>query len=63
MLCIAQMTVLAGLAFSSAAWAFAAWTPCSNDSLRGMYGFLHGGIDSHGTPAVAVTQLSFDPTH
>jgi len=58
---IARMIVLASLALSSAAWAAAAWTPCSNASLSGTYGFLHSGIDSHGAPAVAVTQLTFDP--
>ncbi|MFZ0279418.1 MAG: hypothetical protein WA254_13385 [Candidatus Sulfotelmatobacter sp.] len=55
---IARMIVLASLALSSAAWA----ATCSNASLSGTYGFLHSGVDSHGAPAVAVTQLTFDPT-
>jgi len=55
---MARVIVLAGFALSSAAWA----TTCSNASLSGTYGFLHSGIDSHGAPAVAVTQLTFDPT-
>ena len=55
---IAQMIVLASLALSSAAWA-----NCSNASLSGTYGFLHGGTASDGTPtAAAVSQLTFDPT-
>ena len=56
--CIARMIVLAGFALSSASWA----ATCSDASLNGTYGFLHVGIDSHGAPAVAVTQLTFDPT-
>lgn len=37
-------------------------TTCSNDSLRGTYGFLHDSTDSNGTPAsAAVTQITFDP--
>jgi len=59
---IARMIVLASFALSSAAWAAAAWTPCSNASLSGTYGFLHAGVDAHGAAAVAVTQLTFDPT-
>ncbi len=55
---IARMIVLASLALSSAAWA----VTCSNASLSGTYGFLHSGVDSDGAPAVAVTQLTFDPT-
>ena len=37
--CIARMIVLASFALSSAAWA----ATCSNASLSGTYGFLHGG--------------------
>src|SRR5580693_2814758 len=55
---IARMIVLAAFALSSAAWA----ATCSNASLSGTYGFLHAGIDSHGAPAAAVTQLTFDST-
>ena len=58
MLRIARMIVLATFALSSAAWA----ATCSNASLSGTYGFLHAGIDSHGAPAAAVTQLTFDST-
>ena len=56
---IPRMIVLASLALSSAAWAGAT---CSNASLSGTYGFLHAGVDAHGAAAVAVTQLTFDPT-
>ncbi len=55
---IARMIVLATFALSSAAWA----ATCSNASLSGTYGFLHAGTDSHGAPAAAVSQLTFDPT-
>jgi hypothetical protein len=55
---IARVIILASFALSSAAWA----ATCSNDSLSGTYGFLHAGVDSHGAPAAAVTQLTFDPT-
>ena len=55
---IARMIVLASFALSSAAWA----APCSNASLSGTYGFLHGGRDAHGDPASAVTQVTFDST-
>ena len=43
---IASMIVLASLALSSAAWA----ATCSNASLSGTYGFLHGGTDAAGAP-------------
>ena len=55
---IARMIVLASFALSSAAWA----ATCSNASLSGTYGFLHGGVDAHGAPAAAVTQVTFDST-
>jgi hypothetical protein len=55
---IARMIVLASFALSSAAWA----ATCSNASLSGTYGFLHGGVDAHGAPSAAVTQLTFDST-
>ena len=56
---IARMIVVASFALSSAAWA----ATCSNASLRGTYGFLHGGTDSNGTPATAaVSQVTFDST-
>ncbi len=55
---IARMIVLASLALSSAAWA-----TCSNESLSGTYGFLHGTTDSNGTPdSAAVSQVTFDST-
>ncbi len=55
---IASMIVLAPFAFSSAAWA-----TCSNKSLSGTYGFLHGTTDSNGTPdSAAVSQVTFDST-
>jgi hypothetical protein len=55
---IARMIVLASLALSSAAWA----ATCSNASLSGTYGFLHGGTAMDGTPTTAVSQLTFDST-
>ena len=55
---IVQMIVLASFALSSVAWA-----DCSNASLSGTYGFLHGGTASDGTPtSAAVSQLTFDST-
>ena len=55
---IALTIVLASFALSSAAWA-----TCSNASLSGTYGFLHGNTDSNGTPtSAAVSQLTFDAT-
>jgi hypothetical protein len=59
---IALTIVLASFALSSAAWATPARTPCSNASLSGTYGFVHAGTDSHGAPAAAVTQVTFDST-
>ena len=53
---IARMIVLASFALSSAAWA-----TCSNASLNGTYGFLHGGT-SNGTPIAGLSQLTFDST-
>jgi hypothetical protein len=56
---IASMIILVTFVFSSAAWA----ATCSNASLSGTYGFLHGGTNSNGTPATAaVTQVTFDST-
>jgi hypothetical protein len=56
---IASMIVLATFAFSSAAWA----ATCSNASLSGTYGFLHGGTNNNGTPATAAVSLvTFDST-
>jgi hypothetical protein len=52
---IARMFVLASFALSSAAWA----ATCSNASLSGTYGFLHGGNNS-GTPVIALSQATFD---
>ena len=57
---IALTIVLTSYALSSAAWAAGSNAPCSNASLSGTYGFLHSGVDSHGAPAAAVTQLTFD---
>lgn len=55
---IALTIVLASFALSSAARA-----TCSNASLRGTYGFLHGGVDGNGVPnSAAVSQLTFDST-
>ena len=59
---IAPMIVLASLSLSSAAWAAGSDANCSNASLSATYGFLHGGTDSHGAPAAAVTQATFDST-
>jgi hypothetical protein len=54
---LAGVIALASLALSSAAGA-----ACSNDSLRGTYGFQHDGTDSTGAPATAaITQITFDP--
>ena len=56
---IALTIVLASFALSSGAWA----ATCSNASLSGTYGFLHGGTDASGTPtSAAVTQITFDST-
>ena len=45
-----RMTIiLASLALSSAARA----ATCSEASLKGTYGFLHGGENGHGAPAAA----------
>jgi len=55
---MARMIVLASFALSSAAWA----ATCSNASLSGTYGFLHGGTNSAGAPAAGLTQVTFDPT-
>lgn len=57
MLCIARVIVLASFALSSVAWA----TTCSNASLHGTYGFLHGGTNN-GVPVLGLTQATFDPT-
>ena len=55
---IVGMIVLASFALSSAAVA-----TCSNASLSGTYGFLHGSTDSNGAPInAAVSQLTFDST-
>jgi len=55
----ARMIVLASFTLSSATWA----ATCSNASLSGTYGFLHGGTDSNGTPnSAAVSQITFDST-
>jgi hypothetical protein len=54
---IASMIVLATFASSSAAWA----ATCSNASLSGTYGFMHGGTDS-GTPVIGLSQATFDST-
>jgi hypothetical protein len=55
---IASMIVLATFAFSSAAWA----ATCSNASLSGIYGFMHGGTAVTGTPTTSAGQITFDPT-
>jgi len=55
---IARMIVLASFALSSAAWA----ATCSNASLSGTYGWLHGGTASDGTPVIGVSQVTFDST-
>ena len=56
--CIARTIVLASFALSSAAWA----ATCSNASLSGTYGFLHGGTDRAGQPTTTVSQVTFDST-
>ncbi len=58
---IARMIVLTSVALSSAAWAAGSTATCSDTSLSGTYGFLHAGVTRRGAPAVAVTQLTFDP--
>jgi hypothetical protein len=55
---IAQMIVLASFALSSAAGA----ATCSNASLSGTYGLLHGGTAVTGTPTRSVAQITFDST-
>jgi len=55
---IALTILLATLAFSSAAGA----ATCSNASLSGTYGWLHGGTASDGTPVIGVSQVTFDST-
>jgi hypothetical protein len=62
---IAQITVLASFALSSAAWATDTatdWAACSNASLSGTYGFLHSGIGPSGTPTTGVSSITFDST-
>jgi hypothetical protein len=64
---ISLLSVLASFALSPAARASQqAESPsdgCSNASLGGTYGFLHGGVDSNGVPdSAAVSQLTFDST-
>ena len=55
---IARMIVLASFAMSSAAGA-----TCSNASLSGAYGFVHGSTDNNGAPnSAAVTQITFEST-
>jgi hypothetical protein len=54
---VVRMIVLASFALSSAAWA----ATCSNASLSGTYGFLHGG-SNNGTPVFGLTQVTFDST-
>ena len=54
---IARMIVLASFALSSAFGA-----TCSNASLSGTYGWLHGGTASDGTPVIGVSQVTFDST-
>jgi hypothetical protein len=54
---IALVIVVATFALNCGAWA----ATCSNASLSGIYGFLHDGTDSNGTPATAaVSQITFD---
>ncbi len=53
---IARTIVLASLALGSAAWA----ATCSNASLSGTYGFLHGGTNSNGLPIAGLTQVRFN---
>jgi hypothetical protein len=53
---IAGMIVLAAFALSSTARA-----TCSNASLSGTYGFLHGGTASDGTPIAGLSQVTVDP--
>jgi len=54
----ALTTVLVSFALSSAAGA----ATCSDASLSGTYGFLHGGTDAAGQPTTTVTQITFDST-
>jgi hypothetical protein len=55
---IVGMIVLASFALSAATGA-----TCSNASLSGTYGFLHGSTDSNGAPiSAAVSQVTFDST-
>jgi hypothetical protein len=64
---ILLLVVLTGLA-STASAQNASTTPesavigCTNASLSGTYGFLHGGTAAAGTPTTSLTQITFDPT-
>jgi hypothetical protein len=58
-----SIIALACLFLSTTGARAAAGATCSNASLSGTYGFLHGGVDSNGTPnSAAVSQLTFDST-
>lgn len=69
---IALMIVLAGFTLSAAQAQHdavsetrggdIAGATCSEASLQGTYGFLHGGVNGHGNPAAGLTQITFDPT-
>jgi hypothetical protein len=52
------MILLASFALSSAAWA----ATCSNASLSGTYGLLHGGTAVTGLPTRSLAQFMFDST-
>ena len=58
MLRIALTIVLASFALSSAAWA----ATCSNASLSGTYGILHGGTAVSGLPTRSMAWFMFDST-
>jgi hypothetical protein len=53
-----DLTILLAFALSSAAVA----ATCSNASLSGTYGLLHGGTAVTGTPTRSVAQITFDST-
>jgi hypothetical protein len=55
---VASMIVLATFGFSSAARA----ATCSNASMSGAYGFMHGGTAVTGLPTTSVGQIRFDST-
>jgi len=63
-LLLVVLTGLASTAFAQNASTKpeSATTRCSNASLSGTYGWIHGGTASNDTPVIGVSQITFDPT-